>query len=385
MKPGWWIIAVAIGLFIFILVFAIVHQQKKREPYVIGENLARANALEQQRKLKGDAGKSPLPDNQYDFWRGEQSLINPHKIPLDSTLGDLCQDFTNRDEPARQQIRHSISMDEFYTLLTFSMRAAVFAMREQNKEWLVKGLTALSMIEAKRTDFRDILVALSLLHHSAQRIQANPDQLLRNAAALSEPDVSKLITEFIERPPDDKDLRTSWGQDEVETKDGTGFIGWGFKSYHPTYDLKRLSLEIADLIASDKYQPQSIDVATDLPAVWLKSPENPAVETLIGTARGGASIHAWLRPNEHPQAAQQTLMVFLIEVPDKRTAQALLEMSKRKKPAEHGMIGVAENNLFCLVIGESTTRGVDSFETTEKLNRFSKGIAELLLRYSKQV
>src|SRR6185503_8830913 len=111
---------------------------------------------------------------------------------------------------SRSAIRIAISMDEFYTLLTFSQRASVFAIREENPEWIVIGLSAIAMIEKERTDYRDILVALSLLYHSATRIGENPDQLLRSAAVLSEAGVSELIVGFVERPQQEKDLRSSW-------------------------------------------------------------------------------------------------------------------------------------------------------------------------------
>jgi hypothetical protein len=384
MRPIGLVVIVALVLLIIVIVFAIGCRHKEPQPYVIGENLARARALEEQRKQRGDTGKSPMPDGTYDFWRGETSLINPHKLPLDSTLGALCKEFAARDESERQQSRRSISMDEFYTLLTFSQRAAVFAMREQSTEWVTKGLAALAMIEAERTDFRDILLVLSLLYYSAKRVGANADQLLRQAAVLSEPEVAELLTGFVERPAAEKDLRDAWGNDEVETKDGVGFIGWDFQPYNPTCDLKSLALDIADLIAADKYQPDSVKIATELPSVWLESSAKDAVEKLLQKARGGASIDGRLRPGEYAQADSQILMIFVVELQDEPTAQVLLEMSREKKTTKYAMIGVAEKQLFCLMVGESWRGGVDSFETPEKLSRFSKGIAEILLRHTQK-
>src|SRR5262245_8749987 len=97
-----------------------------------------------------------MPDGIYDFWRGEINLINPAPIALDSQLRELCQSFANSDAQSRAQMRASISMEEFYTLLTFSKRAAVFGIRERNAAWLVDRLTSLSMIELDRVDFRDV-------------------------------------------------------------------------------------------------------------------------------------------------------------------------------------------------------------------------------------
>jgi len=77
-------------------------------------------------------------------------------------------------------------------------------------------------------------------------------------------------------------------------------------------------------------------------------------------------------------------MVFLVEVEDERVAQELLDMSGKKRPTNYSMIGVADGRLFCLVVAESLEQGVESFETSESLLRFEKGIIEVLRKYSKK-
>jgi hypothetical protein len=384
MKLHWWIIILVAGLLIAVILLAMTRRPRKNRVYVIGENFAKASEAEEQRKQKGNTGISPMPDAEYDFWRGETSLINPVKNSLDSELSGLGQSFATSDAHVRAGLRSSISLDEFYTLLSFSRRAAVFALRERSVDWVQKGLTAITMIEAERTDFRDILGALSLLYHSASRIGADADQLFRDAARLSAPNVAELLIEFIERPLKEKDIRASWGYDEVETKDGVGIIGRGFADYRPTYDLKKIVLEIADVVAKDKYQPSSVEVASELDPFWLRSEENRAAAETLKQVRAGASISAALRPNEHPGYKGQTLMIFLVEVPGERDAQDLLEMSRKKKPSDYSMIGVAKERLFCLVIGRSIEHGVESFETTASVSRFSDPISEVLGRNSKK-
>ena len=331
---------------------------------------------------KGDSKKSPMPAVSYDHWRGEDSLINPTKNSADSELSGLAERFAKSDKRARANMRSSLSPDEFYTLLNFSDRSAVFAIREKNVNWVRNGLSAVAMTEAKRIDFRDVLMTLSLLYHSANRIGANANQLFQEAARLSEPNIAELLTGFINRPAEEKDLQTSWGRDEVETEGGVGFIGRGFKDYHPSYDLKKIAIDIADVVAKDKYLP-SVEVAADLPAVWLESPENPSLKSVLKKVRAGASVHGELRPNEHPTYKSQILMIFLVEMEDSAAARELLEMSKRERPTRYSMVGVSEGKLFCLVIGKSFVQGVESFETPQSLQRFSTLITEVLKKYSK--
>jgi hypothetical protein len=327
-------------------------------------------------------GKSPMPDGKYDFWRGESSLINPAPSALDSPLRELCQRYAQSDLPSRVQMRISISEQEFRTLLAFSERAAVFGIRERNAGWIVDGLTALAMIKGDRVDYRDVLMSTSLLHHSAERIGQDATQLLRAAAALSEPRTAEFINNFINRPPEDKVLRAKWGRDEVETKDGIGFIGWRYSNdYNPTCDLKKLALDLADHVAADKYQPSYVEVGSQLPGHWLKTKDSASLDKSLQAVRGSATIDGRLRPHEHPEHERQWLTIFLVEVAEESAAQTLLDLSNQKKPTDYCMLGLAEGKLFCLVVERSYVPG-NAFETPDSLARFSPGITRILRRYA---
>jgi hypothetical protein len=376
------ILAVAVGVFLIILIAVLViwRRATDQQYVVIGEEFAKARQAEEVRKKKGGTGPSPMPAGEYDRWRGETNLLNPTKNSLDSELSILCRRFATSDAPGRSEMRAAISLDEFYTLLNFSRRSAVFAIREKNVDWIKNGLTAVAMVDVERIDYRDLGLSLPLLYHSAKRIGADPDQLIREASELAEPGVKTTLTSFISRSVERKDLRSSLF-DEIETAGGTGFIEMGFEKYHPTLDLKKIVVDLGEVIAKDKYQP-SLEIASKLPAVWLESNENPSLETVLQKVRAGASIDGELRPNEHPSHNSQTLMVFLVEMEDSRAAQELLEMSRRKRSDDYSMVAVSEGKLFCLVIGRSFQQGVASFETPETIQRFAAPISEVLKRFS---
>lgn len=382
MRLKFGIIIAIICLLALVFLFTSIRRPEPKNAYVLGEQLAKAEEAERQRKSRDDTGNSPMPDGNYDFWRGETSLINPAPSALDSTLRKLCQSFAKGGAGSRAKTRASISMDKFYTLLTFSKRAAVFGIRERNAAWLVDGLTALSMIDLDRVDLRDVLVSVSLLHHSALRIGQNANQLLSDTAALSEPEVSGLIKDFIKRPSEDKVLREKWGYDEVETRDGIGFIGWEFNVYNPTYDLKKIALDLAEYITADKYQPDLVSIATDLPDYWLKTKESFSLDKSLLAVRGGATISGKLRQNEHPDHESQMFNVILVEVSDESVAKTLLELSKKKKHPDYCMLGLAEGKLFCLIVARSFDRDKKAFETSDSLARFSKGFSGILSRYA---
>lgn len=348
----------------------------QREPVVIGQEMADAYEAERKRIEAGGPGRSPIPEATYDLWRGELRLTDPRRLPLDSQIAPVCRSFAQLDAGSRSVMRRSISMDEFYTLLTFSRRAAVFAMREGGSD-LIDGLTALAMIEAERVDYRDILVALSLLHHAGVRAGKDPEGLFRDAAALAEPAVSNLIDGFAARRPADRDLRDAWGFDEVETEGGVGLIGWGFRRYQPTQDLKRIALELAALLDADRYQPDDPEVATELPTVWFRGVSEPSLDETLRAIRAGATVRGRLRPEVDSSYTSQQLNIFLAELPDHRLAGKLLEVSRQ--PSEgFWRLGVAEGRLFSLTVARSFVQGVQAYETRGSLGRFGPGIARIL-------
>lgn len=343
--------------------------------------MAQAQRAEQTRLSNPDAGPSPLPTNlHYDSSRGDLDLSDPQKHPLDDELSTLCHRFAASDPAGRSRLRGSASMDDFYTLLSFSRRSAVFAMRERKTEHVVDGLTAVAMIEHGRIDFRDALGALSLLHHATRAVGADVDDLFGKASSLAEPKMSELIQGFLKRPADQRDIQKSWGYTVVETKAGPGFVGWGFESYQPSYRLDQIGLALAQLAKRDKYQPATVTLASGFPAVWLSSVDDPALKHALISIRGALTVNAALRPQESPDYKSQALMIFLAELDNETAAGTLLRLSQEKqaRPKDFAMAAVQQDRLFCLAVARSIMAGKPSFESQASIQRFSTGIAAAL-------
>lgn len=351
------------------------------EPFVLGQQLADAHNAETKWRESGGGGTSPLPDTEYDFWRGDLSLIAPTASSLDDEIRRVCNQYALCDTDERSKIRHSISMDQFYTLINFAKRAAVFGVREAKADLVAEGLTAIAMIEQERIDFRDILWCLGLLYHAANKAGGNADEMFRAAAALAEPEVAEYFVNFLEQTPEYRNLRTSWGYDEVQTDDGVGFIGWGFNKYNPTIDLKSTIIDISEFVASDSYQPSQIEVATELPDVWLGSRDNATSRRILSSICAGASVSASLRPDKHADHDSQQFTVFLVETANESNAQALYHLAQANKSPNHCKLALARSRLFCLVVARSFVDGVDAYETNESLTRFSDGFDAILERH----
>lgn len=347
---------------------------------VLGVQLAAATEAEQRRLADAEPANSPMPGQEYDFERGEMSLLKPAAHPLDSSLASLCRRFAKSSDPERAAMRAAISMDEFYTLIAFARRAAVFAIREQSAARAVDGLTAVTMIEAQRVDWRDILVAVGLLHHAATRTGLDADRVLRDVSALAEPGTAKLMQEFSKRRQSDKKL-AAWGFEEVETDAGTGFIQGGFGRSRPTYDLIAIATEIADYFAADKYQPSCIEIGEMMPRVWLESKDNTALDRALKAFRAGASVSAELRRTKGVKPGSQHFVAFLLEMRTEAAAQQLLEVARSNAPTFFFKVEMAAGRLFCLIVARSCWEGVESYETQESLARFSKPIGDILRRH----
>jgi hypothetical protein len=323
-----------------------------------------------------------MPAAHYDEWRHEHSLIRPTRTQLDEELSALCDRFAAATEAERARMRRSISMDGFYTLMTFSRRAAVFALRERRVQHVQDSLRALALIESERVDQRDIAWAMGIAYYAATRTALDAATLVRAAAALAEPDVATFMNDYPERHRDSKDLLQQWGYREVRTSDGPGLVAASFDSYDPTFPMLDLALEIAAVFEGDVYGASDVEVASTLPSVWLRPAAAEEVKAVLTRARAGAKVRGQMRPSGDPSHESQMLLVFIEEMRDELSAGSLLEMSRRSRWQGESVLGVSAGRLFCLVVGRSTVVGVPSYESAQRLERFMALLSAVVARYA---
>src|SRR5688500_2093297 len=136
----------------------------KRKPraLVLGQQLADARKAERARVASGPNSSSPMPKDTYPTDEGILAWLKPKQLPLDIDLKELSRRAAALDADAHARMRHAISMDEFYTLLAFSRRMALFSIREKSPEGLREAVEAVALIEIARVDFRDVSVALGV-------------------------------------------------------------------------------------------------------------------------------------------------------------------------------------------------------------------------------
>lgn len=353
--------------------------------FVIGTEMAAAIDAEERRVHAAGPGRSPLPTGSYDAWLGQQELFDPVELPLDLALRDFVGVFRGLGADEREAVRCGVGLDGAYTLLTFARRAAVFGLRTPGTGAVIDGLTACAAIELERTDWRDVLVALALLHHAAVRSSDEAGRLFADAAEMGEPGLRTLIDGFLARSAAERDLRDAWGWVEVEAPGGPGLLQWGFEDWTPRLELPSCALAIAGILSADAYQARDVTLATTMPEVWLADAGDAALGSIIGAARGTVTIHGRLRPAATPDHASQQLTVFLLEAGDAGAAARLETMAGSERPGREPLgarLGVAAGALFALVIARSWVDGVDSFEDTRTLVRFEASLRKVLEQFA---
>ena len=171
--------------------------QQNPNVVVLGQYVAAAAAAEERRKAKGDFGKSPMPGQFYEYRSDQLGLIRLQHVPLDAALAELTRKFAKADK----QTAPPCAAPSAWTSSILCWRLAIgppsSRCRDRSIAHVTDGLTAVAMIEVERVDWRDILVALSLLHHAAERIGADARKLFHEAGQLCEPGMTQLLDGFV--------------------------------------------------------------------------------------------------------------------------------------------------------------------------------------------
>lgn len=354
----------------------------KRKPrtLVLGQQLADARRAEDARVASGPSSPSPMPKDTYSTDEGLLARLNPKPLPLDLELRDLCRRAATLDADAHARMRHAISMDEFYTLLEFSRRMALFSIREKSPEGLKEAVEAVALIEIARVDFRDVSVALGVLAYACTRIGQSPRTFFEDASKRADPQVAEMLRELARRSFAGKKLSDLSFLEEISTKYGPSFVSCGFRPYAPTVDLVAIAVEIAELLEADKYGAIGIQIATTLPPVWLRSAGEAAVQSALDGAPAGASVSGFLRSEFRPIEEGHSVIVFLVECANEARASKLEAFARSANHSSHAVAGCAEGRLLCIVVGHSMMHGVSPVETASSLSRFAPGIAAAMRR-----
>lgn len=371
---------IVLGLLLFVIIALVIwnSNKNKKGTVVLGKEMADASEKERQRIEAGSFSQSPLPDFNYSKWSNEQSLINPIENELDLKIIELCIDFNKYDEGKRNEVRKSITQDNIYTLLEFSKRATLFGVRKKEPTYIHSGFVAVSMIEAERCDYRDVLVTLSFLNFGAQKLNLNTSAIFKEAIKLSEENTANLVKEYSENNTEDKSLEVMGGYSAIETSNGISFIETNYEKYNPEKNLVQMLFAVSDYVFGDKYHKGQITIGEEIASTWLSADNDKKIEKIISKATGCASLSTDLRNEFHPKGDMQMLLIYLAEFKDDKSGQALMEQVNNNTSTTFSRLSFVENNIFCIVIQEATIINAEGFETNKSLKRFETPIRGII-------
>lgn len=146
------------------------------------------------------------------------------------------------------------------------------------------------------------------------------------------------------------------------TSHGIGLVRRSSRPWKPAGDLAQLTATIAEIVNQDRYQIEDVEIATQLPPVWLKAPDKD-LTPLLDRARATAVIHTRLRPAEEDGLG---LLIWIVEFNDRQTAEALRAIG----PSQDESIVIQEGTLFCIIVHKSVMHGAALVETAATLERF---------------
>jgi len=179
------------------------------------------DAIGQLNKLATDSVKRQVPvrttEELKDFFNSPPK--REYSVALEEAMTSVVKLFEAADENNRRAITSALCEHARNGFLGYAADMAVLAVRRKSPVLIEQGLTAL-VIEGASRDFRDSIVALAKLYHSAVKLDMNPKEAFEKAASLAEPGIIRTeIHGFPLRRPEDRSLK-AFHQTEETTEEG---------------------------------------------------------------------------------------------------------------------------------------------------------------------
>jgi len=347
----------------------------ERPPVVLGAELANAKAVEA-RHREATPAPSPLVGVRYDLAPGEGDLFRFVESSRDEVILRFIHYCRGLDHGERAQVRSSLTMDDLYTLLTFARRAALRALRANDSEIVVRGIEAISLIDAERIDRRDAVWESALLAYAGGRTGLNVGDAFTAAASAAEPGISEVLGRFAHERVDN--LEDDWGYGELTTPAGVILVSDGGEPFAPTIDLVSIAFDIVAVIEDGPWRVSDVETGSDMPAVWLRRGDPKAVETALDSMRACVAINGALLPSVSARPGAQQLTVFLGEFADSNAAGAIAAATGPGSRGGFAGIGVAGGPVCAVMVSRSVMQGVDAYEGEVSLERFRAGLVRIL-------
>jgi hypothetical protein len=352
-----------------------VPDDARPEAVVLGIPLAQA--IEAQRLHDGQRASSLSPLTDLHYADAECRLWRWTDSALDGAIEAIVAEFARLAPSEREAMRDSLALEDFYTLFIFVQRCALFALRTGEADRIPVAFTAIAMVARARVDWRDLMVAIWLARYAGQRLNAPVADIAARAARLAEPATAKDLLADRNRPVK---LAEACGYREVVTSRGVALFRTGYKAFSPSADLAEIAFAAALALEAEGYSISDIELATDLPLVWLNAGERTPLARMVSGFSGCASIHGVPTADPEPATSGQSLLVFLAEAARANDAQEVALAATGATDAECTVLGIASDRLCAVIIQRSFMAGTPPLEDMRALERLKPVIEKLLAK-----
>jgi hypothetical protein len=183
--------------------------------------------------------------------------------PLEEVRSSVVKIFGMADEKGRRSITSRLSVNARNGFLEYAAAMAVLAVRTQAQPLVEQGLIALA-IEGGSQDWRDSIVVLAKLYHSAVKLGMDTQKVFEKAARIAEPGVIKReMNGFPRRRPEDRDLKAFRETEEI-TSEGFAYkhvLPWSF-AQGPVNETPAPPVETSQQISARLTRPQQNSLIT---------------------------------------------------------------------------------------------------------------------------
>jgi hypothetical protein len=315
-----------------------------------------------------------LANKSYDQEKDGLGLFRVEKNDLDEKLRTLLAEFRAGSPQSRSQLTFRLSMADLYTMIHFSKRSAVFALREKSSERCAEGLTALAAVDIDRVDTRDLHWGAALVDIAATSIGADRDQLYAAATALAAAATRGALASFHARNREGASL-DDWGYRIADTPFGPSLVQADFGPYSPSADLLGLAVRASEVVEAPRYPRADFTVATSIPSVWIGS-KDARVKTVLSQSAG--TVRMALSGATQPVIGGQLFHVYFSELASERDAAWLASAAPRDESDKSTTIAFSAGRLVCVAVTAATTSGVPSTESSDSLRTALEPVRSLL-------
>lgn len=243
-----------------------------------------------------------------------------------------------------------------YTLLTFSRRQAVQALRDNDADAARRAVTALTLVDRDKIDWRDLSLELPLF--AAAETGASLEQLIDYALSRSVPGTAAVFDAARKRTPSLASCRLL----PVRTQYGLGFVDIT-ESYEPRSGLAERAIGLADAIdAEGTYQVRNLTTSR-LPLIWFDGKN--------GHARNASCIALHAERVGAPRWSHG-LLIFLAQLKNASAATMLLAQLRDASSPRRPRVGLTDDHRLLAIIGGSSRTDEESLETELSLARFTE-------------